>query len=37
MMEDPRNITACAPSVLRQNLERIGDHVTNIAENAIMC
>jgi phosphate transport system protein len=34
MMEDPRNITACTHLlVCAKNLERIGDHVTNIAEN----
>jgi phosphate transport system protein len=35
MMEDPRNITACTHLLFcAKNLERIGDHVTNIAENA---
>jgi len=35
MMEDPRNITACTHLIFcAKNLERIGDHVTNIAENA---
>jgi phosphate transport system protein len=34
MMEDPRNITACTHLLFcAKNLERIGDHVTNIAEN----
>ncbi len=33
MMEDPRNITACAHLLfIAKNLERIGDHTTNIAE-----
>lgn len=35
MMEDPRNITACTHLLFcAKNLERIGDYVTNIAENA---
>jgi len=35
MMEDPRNITACTHLLFcAKNLERIGDHVTNVAENA---
>jgi phosphate transport system protein len=35
MMEDPRNITACTHLLFcAKNLERIGDHVTNIAEDA---
>jgi phosphate transport system protein len=35
MMEDPRNISACTHLLFcAKNLERIGDHVTNIAENA---
>ena len=35
MMEDPRNITACTHLLFcAKNLERIGDHITNIAENA---
>jgi phosphate transport system protein len=34
MMEDPRNITACTHLLfIAKNLERIGDHCTNIAEN----
>ena len=33
MMEDPRNITACTHLLfMAKNLERIGDHATNIAE-----
>src|SRR3989339_527241 len=33
MMEDPRNITACTHLLLiAKNVERIGDHVTSIAE-----
>jgi phosphate transport system protein len=33
MMEDPRNITACTHLVfIAKNIERIGDHATNIAE-----
>lgn len=33
MMEDARNITACAHLLfIAKNLERIGDHATNIAE-----
>lgn len=33
MMEDPRQITACTHLLfIAKNLERIGDHVTNIAE-----
>ena len=35
MMEDPRKITGCTHLLFcAKNLERIGDHVTNIAENA---
>jgi phosphate transport system protein len=35
MMEDPRKITACTHLLFcAKNLERVGDHVTNIAENA---
>lgn len=35
MMEDPRHITGCTHLLFcAKNLERIGDHVTNIAENA---
>jgi phosphate transport system protein len=34
MMEDPRNISVCAHLLFgAKNLERIGDHTTNIAEN----
>ncbi len=34
MREDPRNITACTHLLFcAKNLERIGDHATNIAEN----
>jgi len=33
MMEDPRNITACTHLLfIAKNVERIGDHVTSIAE-----
>ncbi|GHF11502.1 phosphate transport system regulatory protein PhoU [Kordiimonas sediminis] len=33
MMEDPRNITACTHFLfIAKNIERIGDHATNIAE-----
>ncbi len=34
MMEDPRNISVCTHLLFgAKNLERIGDHTTNIAEN----
>ncbi|MFN3075737.1 MAG: phosphate signaling complex protein PhoU [Alphaproteobacteria bacterium] len=34
MLEDPRNITACTHLMfIAKNIERIGDHATNIAEN----
>ena len=34
MMEDPRNITPCTHLLfVAKNIERIGDHVTNIAES----
>lgn len=34
MMEDPRNISMCAHLLFcAKNIERIGDHATNIAEN----
>jgi phosphate transport system protein len=34
MMEDPRNISLCAHLLFgAKNMERIGDHATNIAEN----
>ena len=33
MMEDPRNISACTHLLfVARNIERIGDHATNIAE-----
>ena len=33
MMEDPRNITLCTHLLFcAKNIERIGDHATNIAE-----
>jgi len=33
MMEDPRNISFCAHLLFcSKNIERIGDHATNIAE-----
>jgi phosphate transport system protein len=33
MMEDPRNISACTHLLfIAKNLERIGDHATNVAE-----
>lgn len=33
MMEDPRNITACTHILfVAKNIERVGDHATNIAE-----
>jgi phosphate transport system protein len=36
MIEDPRNITACTHLLfVAKNVERIGDHITNIAENVI--
>ncbi len=36
MMEDPRNITFCAHLLFcSKNIERIGDHATNIAETVI--
>jgi len=36
MMEDPRNITPCAHLLfVAKNIERIGDHVTNIAERVL--
>jgi len=35
MMEDPRNITPCTHLLFcAKNLERVGDHATNIAETA---
>jgi phosphate transport system protein len=36
MMEDPRNITACMHlHFIAKNIERMGDHVTSIAEELI--
>lgn len=36
MMEDPRNITACLHlHFISKNIERMGDHVTSIAEQVI--
>jgi phosphate transport system protein len=36
MMEDPRNIGLCAHLLFgAKNIERIGDHTTNIAENIV--
>ena len=36
MMEDPRNISYCTHLLfVAKNIERMGDHVTNIAENVI--
>jgi phosphate transport system protein len=36
MMEDPRNISFCAHLLFcSKNIERIGDHATNIAETAV--
>jgi phosphate transport system protein len=36
MMEDPRNIGLCTHLLFAaKNLERIGDHTTNIAENIV--
>jgi phosphate transport system protein len=33
MMEEPRNITACTHLLfVAKNIERMGDHVTSIAE-----
>jgi phosphate transport system protein len=33
-MEDPRNITPCTHLLfVAKNIERIGDHTTNVAEN----
>ena len=36
MMEDPRNITPCMHlHFIAKNTERMGDHVTNIAEQVV--
>ena len=36
MMEDPRNITACMHlHFIAKNMERMGDHVTSIAEQVV--
>ncbi|MEL6912877.1 MAG: phosphate signaling complex protein PhoU [Pseudomonadota bacterium] len=36
MMEDPRNITACMHlHFIAKNIERMGDHTTNIAEEVV--
>ena len=36
MMEDPRNITACMHlHFIAKNVERMGDHVTSVAEQVI--
>ena len=36
MMEDPRNITPCMHlHFIAKNVERMGDHVTNIAEQVV--
>ena len=36
MMEDPRNITPCTHMLfIAKNMERIGDHATNIAETIV--
>ena len=36
MMEDPRNITACMHlHFIAKNIERMGDHVTSVAEQVI--
>ena len=36
MMEDPRNISFCAHMLFcSKNIERIGDHATNIAETVV--
>ena len=37
MMEDPRNISFCAHLLFcSKNVERIGDHATNIAETVVL-
>lgn len=36
MMEDPRNITVCMHlHFMAKNVERMGDHVTSIAEQVV--
>ena len=37
MMEDPRNITPCTHLLfIAKNLERMGDHATNVAEKSVL-
>ena len=37
MMEDPRNITFCIHLMFcAKNIERMGDHATNIAETVLL-
>ena len=37
MMEDPRNISFCTHLLFcSKNIERIGDHATNIAETVVL-
>jgi phosphate transport system protein len=36
MMENPKNITTCMHlHFIAKNIERVGDHITSIAEQAI--
>ena len=38
MLEDPRNITFCIHLMFcAKNVERMGDHATNIAETGSLC